>query len=357
MSRAKQREFIEEYAVVNGIEQYFLHYLPSDDGGDDGGGDGEAGAGGGDTGTSCGVGGGGTGGTDTGGEVMLIIHGGPGFSEAHLAYYAKEGASKTTTVYYDQRGTGKTLSKNPTKGDDVTFEQLFSDLRETVLYIKRRYQRDKIILSGHSWGSLLGLTYAEKYPEDLRCYIGCGQVVDMKRGEKLLFDKLVEAAAGNTAVLRLLHSLGDYPFNIENAEQMTKAVSCLAQVKDKLGVSIDANKVQLLTRKSPVFKLTDIASMMKAQKLVGHLYEALLDFNAETMRDFKIPMYFVHAESDWQVPLELAREYYEGITAPDKDFYVVENAGHFTLVDNPEGTIATTSAIIKRLSEDQRGDD
>jgi pimeloyl-ACP methyl ester carboxylesterase len=56
---------------------------------------------------------------------MLVIHGGPGQSEAHFAYLLEEDSRALTTVYYDQRGAGKTLLKNPTKGDDVTFDQLF----------------------------------------------------------------------------------------------------------------------------------------------------------------------------------------------------------------------------------------
>ncbi|MDR0500165.1 MAG: hypothetical protein LBG97_02815 [Coriobacteriales bacterium] len=69
--------YFEEYVSINEIQQYFLHYPCSD------------------------------------GEVMLIIHGGPGQSEASFAYYVEPNPPVYTTVYYDQRGAGKTIQKKP----------------------------------------------------------------------------------------------------------------------------------------------------------------------------------------------------------------------------------------------------
>jgi pimeloyl-ACP methyl ester carboxylesterase len=70
------KNFFEEYVPINGIRQYFLHYPASD------------------------------------GEVMLVIHGGPGQSEVPFAYYAEPEPAVYTAVYYDQRGAGKTLREH-----------------------------------------------------------------------------------------------------------------------------------------------------------------------------------------------------------------------------------------------------
>ena len=42
------------------------------------------------------------------------------------------------------------------------------------------------------WGSVLGTQYALRYPEDLHCYIGLGQVVNFAASEKACFEKAKE---------------------------------------------------------------------------------------------------------------------------------------------------------------------
>lgn len=41
---------------------------------------------------------------------------------------------------------------------------------------------------GHSWGSVLGLEFVEQHPELVRAYVGCGQVVNMKKSCRAAYD-------------------------------------------------------------------------------------------------------------------------------------------------------------------------
>ena len=314
MNKQSGHQYHEEFVSINGLNQYFLYYPSSN------------------------------------GEVMLVIHGGPGQSEAAFAYLTEDASQDMTTVYYDQRGAGRTLLNNPTKTEDITFQQLYSDLHETVLYIKQKFNKDKIILSGHSWGSLLGITYAHEHPENLLCYIGCCQVINAKRGEKTIFNKLIELVQDDPKSLHLLQSLGDYPDNLQKAEQFSKAGSLISKIKNKLGLGIDIKKIINTSRKSPVFRLSDIMAIMKAQNYVDNLYEAMLSFSTEEVAEFQTPIYFVHGSNDWQVPIELVQEYCKSITAPDKMLYTLENAGHVIVIDDTEGSIAAIKAAISRLN-------
>ena len=350
MNRQNRREFVEEYACINGISQYLLHYPAGSvehypaSGGKDCLADGDnhpAGS----SGHPAGSKGGGAG---SGGEVMLIIHGGPGMSEAHFAYCLEESSNGLTTVYYDQRGAGKTLTKNRSNGDDINFEQLLSDLHQTVLYLQQKYHKERIIISGHSWGSILGLNYAAVHPENLLGYIACGQVVNMRRGEQLIYGKLLEIAKDKPSCLRLLRSLGDYPANVTTPAQINQALTVLAKAKKQLGAGIDTKKLQQIVMKSPIFKLSDMLAMFKAQKLSARLHETIFAFSAESLTKFQIPIYLIHATQDWQLPIELSEAYYESITAPDKGFYKVEKAGHIMMADNLDGTITAINAATER---------
>ena len=48
---------------------------------------------------------------------------------------------------------------------------------------KKRFRKDKIIIIGQSWGSVLGSQYALKHPENVVAYIGVGQVIDFDKGK------------------------------------------------------------------------------------------------------------------------------------------------------------------------------
>ena len=119
-------------------------------------------------------------------------------------------------IFYDQRGTGRTQLKSRTRPEDITFAALMEDLQNTILWIKQTYKVDKIILLGLSWGSVLGTQYALLHPEDLLCYIGTGQLVSLKDGEKAGFDHTLEViGTPDEEDKRILKQLGDYPYSID----------------------------------------------------------------------------------------------------------------------------------------------
>jgi pimeloyl-ACP methyl ester carboxylesterase len=71
-------------------------------------------------------------------------------------------------VHWDQRGAGKTLTRNP---DELpTVELMLQDLFEVVQYLKRKYNKKKIVIFGHSWGSdwLAPYVIAEDYFKDIK---------------------------------------------------------------------------------------------------------------------------------------------------------------------------------------------
>ena len=101
----REKKYQEEYVMISGIRHYLLHYRtkPED-------------------------------------PVLLFIHGGPGQSEAFLAYMVEEYSERNyNIVYYDQRGSGKTYLKN--KKARPNTEMLKQDLLEIVHYLERAYNK------------------------------------------------------------------------------------------------------------------------------------------------------------------------------------------------------------------------
>ncbi len=80
-------------------------------------------------------------------------------------------------------------------------------------YLKKKYNKEKIVILGHSWGSVLGTLFVLKYPQEVLYYIGAGQVIDIVENEKIGYEKVRELIikAGNKKDLDSLEKIGVYP--------------------------------------------------------------------------------------------------------------------------------------------------
>lgn len=69
----------------------------------------------------------------------------------------------------------------------------------------------------------------------------------------------------------------------------------------------------------------------------------------ETISDFKIPIYFFHGLYDYTCSYELAKKYFDKITAPVKGFYTFEQSAHTPLFEEPEKINKILSNDVKNL--------
>ena len=126
--------------------------------------------------------------------LILLLHGGPGSVESPLAYkYQRELEKHFIVVNWDQRGAGKSYSKNIPR-ESMNVEQFVSDTYNLILLLKKRFNKEKIYLVGHSWGSMLGTLVVQRYPELFYAYIGVGQVVNLIDNEIFSFQYTLEEA-------------------------------------------------------------------------------------------------------------------------------------------------------------------
>ncbi|MDS0526458.1 alpha/beta hydrolase [Clostridium sp. SHJSY1] len=301
----KNSIYLEEYVQINGIDQYLFHA-----------------------------------GTKSENPIMLFLHGGPGSVESLFAYtFQKKWEDIYTVIHWDQRGSGKTLLKNPDKDKYPTPDLLIKDLFEIIEYLKKKYNKKKIVLLGHSWGSVLGSIFIKKYPESIAYYIGVGQVVNMAENESIGYKKVKEAIlnANDKNSLKKLNSIGIYPKETFD-ETFIKSCKKLRKLQGKynLAVKIDLS-IFTSAFKSPIFKSSDILALIKSLKSNESLIQFLFDFNLNLESiEYEVPIYYILGENDWQVPYTIAKEYFNKINAPHKDLYIIPNAGHMTMMDQPE---------------------
>ncbi len=90
---------------------------------------------------------------------MIVMHGGPDFDISYLLPELDSLSDKFHLIYYDQRGRGR--SADGVKPEDVTLKSELADLDE----VREHFHLDKVVLLGHSWGTVLALEYALRHPE------------------------------------------------------------------------------------------------------------------------------------------------------------------------------------------------
>ena len=100
------------------------------------------------------------------GDTLVILHGGPGFSHKYLKPQIDSLlSSKLTLLYYDQRGSGWTNGEKDSIR--LNIETYVEDLEQ----LRKYFNLKKFNLLGHSFGGLLGMQYAIKYPENVSSLI------------------------------------------------------------------------------------------------------------------------------------------------------------------------------------------
>ena len=118
-------------------------------------------------------------GKNTKNPVMIFIHGGPASPMGYVsAYYQRELESELTIINYDQRGCGRTYYANNCDANS-NIDLLVDDLNKIVEYAKERFGKEKVIIAGHSWGTVIGSIYIQKHPENAICYIGISQITNL----------------------------------------------------------------------------------------------------------------------------------------------------------------------------------
>jgi len=297
----KEKQYEEEYVKLNGVSHYLLHYRSKKED-----------------------------------PVILFIHGGPGTTEAMMAYLVEEYEERNyNIVYYDQRGTGKTYLKNRKAKPNT--ELLKQDLLEIVLYLKKRYQKEKIGILGHSWGSVLGSMFALEHPEHTLCYMGCGQVIDFIENETVGYRKVKQAIeeAGNAKDKRQLKKIGTYPpatFDMDSFRKMGQMRKL--QEKYHLAAGVDKNMLRII-KNSPIMGIKDMWPLMIGMMFNLQLMKELMSFDLKNVgTEYRVPIYYILGENDGQTPMEISSRYFNEIKAPEKELYLIERAGHIAMLDN-----------------------
>lgn len=290
--------------------------------------------------------------------ILLLLHGGPGFSELRFfRSYNADLDSSFTVVNWDQRGTGLSYDER-IPVSTMTLEQLIEDAHQLIGLLKKRFGKDKVFLAGHSWGSLLGISIAQRYPEDIRAYIGIGQVVSMRENEKkgLVYAiKMAEEAHNAEALLELRQLEGKYPHTGPSGLDALfiqrkwllyfgGVVHGKRNYRDIfMGITASENKLYI-----------DSLSAAGEMFSISNLWSTLLNADLfKSIPKIKVPVYFIAGRFDYNTNSALVEKYYRFLNAPGKKLIWFEKSAHIMPFEEPEKFNEVMKALKAAVSERQ----
>jgi pimeloyl-ACP methyl ester carboxylesterase len=266
---------------------------------------------------------------------LIVLHGGPGWSEtAWLRYFNATLETQFTVVYWDQRGAGKSFDRHVPRSS-MTVEQFLADLDQLVDAVCKRLGKSKVVILGHSWGSLLGALYAARFPQKVAVYVGAAQIGDWPAAESTSYAfALAEAQRlGNEKAVKKLGAIGPPPYS---ADSVFTERTWVLRLEGRMGVK-DLWQLGRAALAAPESSLLDLVPARRGFRFtMDAMWPEVSRLNLiRLVPALKMPVFFLLGRKDHWVPPETSMAYFDALAAPSKQVIWFEDSGHEMFVDEP----------------------
>lgn len=287
-------------------------------------------------------------GQDKRNPIILFIHGGPASPMSPVMWmFQRPFEEYFTVINYDQRAAGKTYLANDTSGlaPTININQYVSDAIEIAEFIEKKYGKKKVILLGHSWGTIIGMNAALRRPDLFYAYVGIGQVINTRDNERVSFDYAIKEAKekNNDTALKELMSIAPYPGNkpitrerIIIARKWPQYYGGLAAYRNNSFYYFNGPLL------SPEYTANDVKSINEgSQYTLGKILPEFLNVNFKTVTKFPIPIFMFIGRHDYTTPTGTTEQWLGKVKAPFKKGIWFENSAHLIPWEEPGKMLVT----------------
>lgn len=268
-----------------------------------------------------------------GAPPVVFLHGGPGQGSAHFDALAGPFMERQLRmVYFDQRGSGH--SERPASGDYA-----LATLVEDVEALRRTLGVPKIALIGHSFGGLLALEYASKYPQNVSHLVIVSGVWNFDLQCRLRGERFAQLRPEAFARVRGDSLLPDG----------TRRSGCDYEFSGLRGVEREQYNMEIMFPNPAVSARIDSVNAARNVRNTGELSRGL--FQGGLMR------YRLAAPERLTMPTLVIAGRFDGAALPDglrelarvlpnARFVEYERSGHFVYLDEPDRFAREVSTFI-----------
>ncbi len=252
--------------------------------------------------------------------IAFVVHGGPGADHTSFKPTFTPLSQKMQLVYFDHRGQGRSQRGNPAT---YTLDNNVEDMEA----LRQHLGLGKIVVIGASYGGMVAMTYASRYPANVSHLMAIVTVADSRFLERAQATLAKHGTASQQAIAQHLWN----------------------------GTFRDAAHLQEYFRiMAPLYSMTYDPTVAQPN---GH--RAILSADAINvafggwLRTYDIrsqlhritaPTLVIAGRHDWICPPEFSEEIAQLI--PNADLRIFENSGHSIRVDEPEALLDAIAGFI-----------
>ncbi len=262
---------------------------------------------------------------------ILLLHGGPGSSSYYLDPL-KALSRDRPVIFIDQLGSGRS-----TRITDTTLMTIKKNV-EQLEQVRQALNLDDFYLYGHSWGTMLGIDYYLKYPEEIKAIIF----------HSPLFSTDLWIKDADT----LIASLPDSIQVIIRENEKNKTYNSDDYLK-----AVELYYSNFLRRKERPQAQIDSARMLDGVNVYAFMWGPseftatgnLLNYDrVKRLNEVGVPTLLLTGEYDEARPATV--RYFQSLI-PGAEFTVIKNSGHVTMHDNLPETISAIREFLLKIEQ------
>jgi pimeloyl-ACP methyl ester carboxylesterase len=292
-------------------------------------------------------------GIDAAAPALLLLHDGPGEAQIGVARPTQselEGAF--VVANWDQRGAGLSYRRTLAR-QSLTIDSLVRDALEIARWVLAALGRERLVLAGAGWGSILGLLAARQAPELFEAYVGIGQVVDAAENERRLAGWVAAEAErlGRGSAIRDLAAAGGPPYRSPQSYRLVRRWA--ERLEDGVSARRPATAGGIARLDLQEYTLADLLRWRQGRRfsletLAGPA--TTIDLTTRVTR-VEVPTYFVFGRNDRVGDPQTAREFLRVLDAPRKGWAWIEEAGHQAPRTQPDALAAALAHFAADAKE------
>ncbi len=292
-------------------------------------------------------------GEDRDNPVLLWLAGGPGGSElGWTTSYLGALEADVVFVNWDQPGVG--MSWRAADWDRVTVEDFVTDTIAMSEYLRDRFGTDRIMLAGHSWGSIIGLKAVAQRPDLYSAYLAVAQQVNVQENDLHGYHMVLEEASrrGDERVVERLAEMGPPPYDREDGGHYVYLFQKVHVYSPH--PSPEPSFTSMLFPRE--YTLRDSVNALRGLiNGVSTVYPQLVDLDfARSVPRVEVPVFFFTGRYDETCVQDIAWRYYQQLDAPHKEFLWFERSGHNLPYHEPDRFVREVRTRVLTHISDRR---
>jgi pimeloyl-ACP methyl ester carboxylesterase len=294
-------------------------------------------------------------GQDKANPVLVFLHGGPGQPMRILSYdIFKPWTEYFTVVEWDQRGSGSSPIDSEAQDGSMSMGHMINDTVELIEHVKLKLGVEKVILVGHSWGTVLGINVVEKRQDLFYAYVGFGTGLKFQENAALLLEN-ARSTSDEEAIVALTEITENWPEKSDH-DGFVSSIYAMNRYSNRYAQGIRAVKtpgddlkvlLPIMLGSPDVSFFTFVRSMKKTvdtyKPLIDYLYD--MELGQQLDQDMEVPLFFIQGRHELTTPS--IKHWVDNLEAPNKTFIEFDKSAHLAFIDEPGKTLVTLVNLVR----------